>query len=213
MGPRWGCLSIDPSSRFVVAWSFAGSEEEAAPEVIRLTRRRTYQQAGIVWVSDGRAVYGREVRRIYRDPQRTGKRGRPPLIPTPGVGLTQVIKRRRGGRVVGVAVQTVLGEPAAFPYTVHEERLNGVLRDRLNALTRKTHAFAKDPRTWDALVTVCLFEHNWLRPHPALREPAEGLPNGRRYRRRTPAMAIGLTDHVWSWEEFLTFRYYHYQMG
>ncbi|MDQ7029061.1 MAG: hypothetical protein Q9O62_04450 [Ardenticatenia bacterium] len=88
-----------------------------------------------------------------------------------------------------------------------------MLRDRLNALTRKTHAFAKDTRTWDALVTVCLFEHNWLRPHSALREPAEGLPNGQRYRRRTPAMAIGLTDHVWSWEEFLTFKHYHYQMG
>ena len=47
----------------------------------------------------------------------------------------------------------------------------------------------------------------------ALREPAEELPHGRRYRRRTPAMAIGLADHVWSWEEFLTFRLYHYHKG
>ena len=210
MGPRWGCLSIDPSTRFVVAWASGSLEEEAVPEVVRLTRRRTRGQAGITWVSDGRAVYRREVRRIYRDPRRTGKRGRPPLVPTPGVGLTQMVKKRRRGRVVGIEIRTVLGEPASFPYTVHEERLNGVLRDRLNALTRKTHAFAKAPRTWDALVTLCLFEHNWLRPHPALRELAEGLPNGRRYRRRTPAMAIGLMDHVWSWEEFLTFRYYHY---
>ncbi len=23
-------------------------------------------------------------------------------------------------------------------------------------------------------------------------------------------MAIGLTDHIWSWEEFLTYRHYHY---
>ena len=76
--------------------------------------------------------------------------------------------------------------------------------------TRKTHAFAKTIRTWDALVTLCLFEHNWLKPHPALRERAEGLPGGRRYRPRTPAMAIGLTDHVWTWEEFLTFRIHHY---
>ena len=95
------------------------------------------------------------------------------MVPTPGVGLTQV---------------------------VHRERLNGVLRDRLNALTRKTHGLAKDVQTWDALVSLCLFEHNWLRPHPALREPAEGLAYGRRYRRRTPAMAIGLTDHVWTWD-------------
>ncbi len=88
-------------------------------------------------------------------------------------------------------------EPIAIPYAVHEERFHGVLRDRLGCLTRKTHAFAKDARTWDALVVVGLFEANWLRPHPALREPTENLPNGRRYRRRTPAMAMGLTDHIW----------------
>jgi len=68
------------------------------------------------------------------------------------------------------------------------------LRDRLNALTRKTHAFAKTTGTWDALVILCLFEHNGLRPHRALREAGEGLPEGRRDRPRTPAMAIGWTD-------------------
>ncbi len=48
-----------------------------------------------------------------------------------------------------------------------------------------------------------LFEHNWLRPHPALSQPST-MP-GRYYERRTPAMAIGLlTDYRWSWREFLT---------
>ncbi len=74
---------------------------------------------------------------------------------------------------------------------------------------RKTHAFAKQASTWDAAVTLCLFEHNWLKLHRALREPAGPLPDGRRYRRRSPAMAIGLTDHIWRWEEFLTHRSYH----
>ncbi len=68
------------------------------------------------------AVYRREIRHTYRDPQRTGRRGRPPLVPTPGVGLTQVVKQHRQGRVVGVEVRTVLGEPVAFPYLVHRER-------------------------------------------------------------------------------------------
>ena len=203
-------MSQGRPTRFVVAWSFAPSEDEAAPEVVRQTRQRTHQQAGVSWISDGRAVYRREIHRTYRDPKRTGRRGRPPLVPTPGVGLTQVVKQRHKGRVVSVEARTVMGEGVSFPYLVHRERLNGVLRDRLNALTRKTHAFAKDPRTWNALVTVCLFEHNWLRAHPALREAAEGLPNGGRYRWQTPAMAMGLTDHIWSWEEFLTFRHYHY---
>ncbi len=194
----------------MVSWAFAASEDEAAPVVVRQTRQRTHGQAGVPWVSDGRAVYRQAVRRVYRDPRRTGKPGRPRWEPTPGVGLTQAVKHRQHGRVVGVEVRPVLGPPLECPYTVHDDRLHGVLRDRLNCLTRKTHAFAKAERTWDAAVILCLFETNWLRPHPALRERADNLPNGRRYQQRTPAMAMGLTDHIWSWEEFLTFKHYHY---
>jgi hypothetical protein len=88
------------------------------------------------------------------------------------------------------------------PGTVHIERVNGTLRDRLNALTRKTHAFAKRDETFDALVFLQLFEHNWIRPHHALRVL---MPDQfQRYQPRTPAMALGLTEHPWSWITFLT---------
>lgn len=211
MGARWGCLSQDRPTRFVVGWGFGESEEDAAPQVVQKTRERTLGRKGVPWVSDGHAVYRRELAKTYRDPHRTGRRGRPKLAPTEGVGLVQAVKQREGGRVVRVEVRVVLGEPIECPYTVHIERLNGVLRDRLACLTRKTHAFAKQSATWDGAVTLSLFEHNWLRPHRALREgPMEGL-EPRIYRQRTPAMAIGLTDHIWSWQEFLTHRMHHYQ--
>jgi hypothetical protein len=167
----------------------------------------------VIWIRDGRPVYRRAVGRIDRDAQPTGKRGRPPLAPTPGVGLIQAVKRRHRGRMVRVEVRPVLGEAVDGPYPVHEERWNGVWRDRWNVLTRKTHAFAKTTGTWDALVILCLFEHNGLRPHRALREAQEGLPEGRRDRPRTPAMAIGLTDPIWTREEFLTFPHHQYLRG
>jgi len=63
--------------------------------------------------------------------------------------------------------------------------------------TRRRLAPPRD-QTWWALVTLCLLEHNWLKEHVALRQEAAGLPNGRRYLRRGPAMADGLTDHIWS---------------
>src|SRR5258708_2088905 len=81
-------------------------------------------------------------------------------------------------------------------------RVNGALRDRLNALTRKTHAFAKRDATWDALVSLQLFEHNWIRPHRALRLLMSTEP--RRYLPHTPAMPLALTVHPWSWISFLT---------
>jgi hypothetical protein len=54
----------------------------------------------------------------------------------------------------------VLGACSEPAGTGHVERLNGALRDRLNALTRKTHAFAKRDVTWDALLGLQLFDHN-----------------------------------------------------
>jgi hypothetical protein len=168
--------------------------------------RRAQQRTGgrpLAWCSDGWRPYPRTIRRAYRRPVRTGRRGRPPLRVPEGVRLTQTVKHRdRRGRLVGIERRAALGPAVERPGTAHNERLNGVLRDRLACLTRKTHAFAKDARTWDAAVTLALFEHNWLRPHPALRVPSgEGR---QRYAQRTPAMALGLADHCWTWTEFLT---------
>jgi hypothetical protein len=77
------------------------------------------------------------------------------------------------------------------------------LRDRLGCLTRKTHAFAKNATTWDALFSLALFAHNWVRPHVALRLPLPQPTDGHRYDQRAPAMAIGVADHTWTWAEFL----------
>lgn len=192
-----------------MACSAKPTEQEAAAEVIPLTRARTAGRRGIRWISDGLRVYRDVISRVYRDPVRTSRYGRPRMLLTPGVGLTQVVKDRKGGRVRKVTTRHCFGEEASSAHTVRVERLNGCLRDRLGCLTRKTHGFAKRASTWEALVGVALFEHNWLRPHMALREKASGLPKGHRYRKRTPAMAIGLTDHVWSWAEFLTCRVSH----
>jgi hypothetical protein len=157
----------------------------------------------VAWCSDGWGPYPRVIARTYRRPVRTGKRGRPPLRVPDGVALTQTIKHRdQGGRLLRVEIRATIGAPVAQPVPVHGERLNGALRDRLACLTRKTHAFAKRAPTWDALVGLALFEHNWLRPHPALRQPSRA-PD-RRYNQRTPAMALGLTDHPWTWTEFLS---------
>lgn len=106
--------------------------------------------------------------------------------------------------MVRVNVRAVIGEQAALPYTVQVERQNGVLRDRLACLTRKTHAFAKRVATWTAAVSLRTMEHNGMQPHVALRQPRTAPTEGRRYDQRTPAMAQGLTDHPWPLTELLT---------
>ena len=172
--------------------------------MIERTRERTAGRAGRSWISDGRHIYHEWIRRVYRDPAPASGRGRRRLLPTPGVGLVQAVKLRRGGRLVRIDVRPRFGETPKCPYAVNVERLNGVLRDRLACLTRKTHAFAKRERTWDAAVILSLFEHNWMRPLRALREAEPDPTRGRRYRQRSPAMCLGLTDHLWRWAEFLS---------
>lgn len=198
---------IDRASRFVVAWASGPRDARLAEVVVRQTRERTAERAGVPWVSDGWEPYAETIAAVYRDPIPSGIREEWVILRrTPGVQLTQAIKHHQGRRLERVEVRATIGEAVAQPYPVHIERFNGVLRDRLNCLTRKTHAFAKTTATWDAACALVLFEHNWLRPHIALRQPAPADAPGRRYAPRTPAMAIGLTDHRWTWREFLTRR-------
>jgi hypothetical protein len=175
-----------------------------AKQVVTTTRRRTKGQRGIPFVSDGWEPYVTTITTAYAEREPSGIReGWDILRPVEGIRLTQAIKHRKGRRLVEVEVRATIGEQVTQPYAVHLERLNGTLRDRLSCLTRKTHAFAKDVATWDALFSLTLFEHNWIRAHRALRCALPTPVGGRQYEPRTPAKALGCADHAWSWEQFL----------
>ena len=123
------------------------------------------------------------------------------------ISFLQTVKHHdEHGRLLSVEIRTALGTSQGPAGTVHVERLNGALRDRLNALTRKTHAEALRDRTWDALVGLQIFDHNFCRVHRALRLSLR-VPDGvHRYQQRSPALALGVTDHLWSLQELLTTR-------
>lgn len=192
----------DRASRFVVACATGPLSEELIEQAVTITVARTHQRE-LHWFSDGWHGYQNILVRAYRKRAPTGKRGRPPWVVPETVTLTKTVKHRdEHGRLLSVEIRAALGarmEPAG---TVHVERLNGALRDRLGALTRKTHAFAKRDATWDALVGLQLFDHNFHRAHQAVRLPDE--QGVHRYARRSPAMALGLTHHLWSFQELLT---------
>lgn len=113
------------------------------------TRARTAGHAGVPWISDGWGAYAETIWNAYADPipVSAGREGWSIFTLTPGLALTHAVKHRKGRRLARMEVRAPLGPPAAQPYTVHIERLNRVLRDRLACLTRKTHAFAKQPLT------------------------------------------------------------------
>jgi hypothetical protein len=192
----------DRDSRFVVACASGPLSEELIERAVTTSVERTHQRE-LHWFSDGWHGYQSILVRAYRKRKFTGKRGRPAWVVPPTVALTQTVKHRdEHGRLLSVEIRAALGAGMEAAGTVHVERLNGALRDRLNALTRKTHAFAKRDATWDGLVGLQLFDHNFHRAHQALR--LSGGDGVRRYHHRSPAMALGLTDHRWSFQELLT---------
>src|SRR5713226_10303755 len=184
-GERWGCLVQDRDGRDVPACATGPPSEDLIERAVTSTVARTHQRP-LCWFSDGWQGYRSLLLRAYRKPVLTGKRGRPRLVVAETLTLTQTVKHRDAhGRLVSVEIRAALGAAMESAGTVHVERLNGALRDRLNALTRKTHAFAKRDATFDALVDLQLFDHNFHRAHRALRLP---LTDGRyRYYQRSPA--------------------------
>ena len=93
------------------------------------------------------------------------------------------------------------------------ERLNLTLRHALAPLVRKSWSFCKDREQLRRRVIFYQVFYNFARPHLSLRQPllveapvASGLIQPR-WKHRTPGMAAGLTDHVWTFREILTAKF------
>jgi len=154
-GERWGCLVQDRPSRFIAACATGRIGDDLVERAVTLTVTRT-QGRPLDWCSDGWRGSAEILTRTYRQPIHSGRPGRPPLRVSPDVRLTQTIKHRdEHGTLLSIEIRAVLGSLLCKPGTVHIERVNGSLRDRLNALTRKTHAFAKRERCYVGCLGLC----------------------------------------------------------
>lgn len=73
--------------------------------------------------------------------------------------------------------------------TSFAERQNLTMHMQMLRFTRSTNAFSKKFEHYGYMVAIYAVFYNWLRVHKTLRG--------------TPAMAAGLTDRLWSWEELV----------
>lgn len=152
---------------------------------------------------DGFAAYVKQVRRMARSPlPRDGKRGRCRLIAWPGLVIGQVVKQRADGHVVGVTRRIAHGtrrwatrlRGGGTIQTAYIERLNGTFRARLASLARRTRGLGRTVTRLERGMWLVGAVYNFCTPHGSL------------VRGQTPAMAAGITDHVWSMDELLHYR-------
>jgi hypothetical protein len=80
------------------------------------------------------------------------------------------------------------------------ERQNATDRQCIARKVRETYTFSKDWRAHEAMTYFTMDSYNFCWPVRTLAE----RDDGGRLRRRTPAMAAGLADHVWTMREWIT---------
>ena len=84
--------------------------------------------------------------------------------------------------------------------TSYLERQNATDRHRNARKGRRTYRFSKDWEVHEALTAFTMYSYNFCWPVRTLRQRGPD----QRWQQRTPAMATGLADHVWSLEEWIT---------
>jgi IS1 family transposase len=201
-------LSVVPGER---------TAENAAAVVGDVKRRTGSRLMGLI-TTDGHPAYEQAILDAYGEtvtPPRTGKRGRPRApykVPPAGLTYAVVEKTREKGRVVEVATRVVFGTMAAVVAalgmsrvsrainTSFVERQNGTDRHRNARKARKTYRFSKDWRFHEAVTYLTLYAYNFCWP---VRTLAIGDDRGHR-QPRSPAMAAGLADHVWTMAEWFS---------
>jgi hypothetical protein len=201
----------------MLSFQIGTQESFLATPLIENTEKRLREGNWPVWVSDGLDAYGEALKKrhcLLQTFPRTGKRGRPrrpKLVACPELQYGQVVKERNERRrVVGVYKRSINGDiPLEKISTVYVERHNLNLRHENRRLTRKTIAFSKEIGGLHAQMSVYKGYFNFVRPHYGLRVPLS--VHGRqlqKWLRRTPGMAAGLTNHVWSLKEFMSIKTY-----
>jgi IS1 family transposase len=221
-GRQWIWIAFAPQFRLMLTARVGPRTLEMAKEVIAATAALL---RGIpAFFSDGFTSYFAALIGAYHVVvtfPRTGKRGRPkePRIePHPDLVYGQLVKEKRHGRLMTLSTRILTGaqhltERGLVISTALIERLNLTLRRALAPLARKTYSFCKDREQLQRRVTFFQAFYNMGRPHQSLRIQLPVTERRRtgvirpRWQERTPAMAAGLTDHVWTFRELLTAKF------
>ena len=142
--------------------------------------------------------------------------------PLPQLLYAQVVKTTRRRCLVDVTHRVVFGTLGAVHQvlsplgwqinTSFVERLNLTIRQHVAAVGRRVSTLCKGEDGLRQQLVVFQVYYNLCLPHASLRQPlpqpvpTNGAGSATLWRPCTPAMAAGLTDHVWTLREVLLFR-------
>jgi len=202
---------LDANTRLRVARGIAKTETEASQEVFQTLKTRGHPDAPPPTMSDGWGGIDDAMIAVYGQIPEYSGRGRPPTRkqPQPGWQYLQMVKHRdEQGHLINTELRVIFGQPekvlALFgKSTAYIERTHLTMRLFNGRLVRHTLGFSKDLNMYRASAAWEDAIYNLVRPLKTLRLAIQDVP-GRRWQPRSPAMAAGLTDHLWTVKELLT---------
>ena len=226
--PRWVWAAIDPESKLLLSVQVGERTLAMAQAVLHQIAQLVAPGCVPLFVSDGYPHYLTAIVTHFGhwvQPPRRQARGsapKPRWMPLPALLYAQVVKTMRRRRLVAVKHRVVFGTQLAIEQvlvacgwqinTAFVERLNLSLRQRVAAIGRRSATPCKSEDGLRQQLALFQVYHNFVLPHASLRQAlaapvaTNGCGSVKVWRPRTPAMAAGLTDHVWSLKEVLLYR-------
>jgi transposase-like protein len=208
---EWLHTALAMGSWFLLWVDFGPRTQDTAATLIAQVVARV--QTLPLFLTDGWKAYPAALLQVvgvvYRRRRRgnVGRKPKPRLVAPKDLFYAQVVKvRDKTGHVVEVSRRVVFGGPRRFGkqlrlrqlgetiQTAFMERWYGTLRGLVAPLRRRTRCVSWIATRHRGRIWLLVSLYNFVMPHKSLRQ-------GRT--RRTPAMAIGLTDHVWSYQEYI----------
>jgi IS1 family transposase len=226
--PHWVWVAIDPVTKLLLTIDVGDRTLAMAQRVVHQVVQVLAPGCVPLFLTDGCKEYTTAFLAHFgqwRQPERRqapGPRPKPRWIPRPELLYAQVIKTVRRRRLVRLGRRVVFGTLEAVEQvlatcgwqinTAFIERMNLSMRQHVAAVGRRVSTLCKGE---DGLRQQLALSHaydNFCLPHASLRQPlprpvpTNGTGSAKQWRPQTPAMAAGLTDHVWTLREVLLYR-------
>ncbi|MGF1504227.1 MAG: hypothetical protein ACFB51_03690 [Anaerolineae bacterium] len=214
-GTVWMALAMMVSTRFWLGGVVSPKRDKACLRQIADMVKQWALCRDILIAVDGWVAYLDVFRKAFRHKVKGRGRGRPRLVPWPELHIVQVVKKRTAQSLT-VARRIVQGSERRIDQliahsqghgginTSYIERLNGTFRQRLGVLVRRTRCLARTPETLTWGMYLVGGVYNFCTYHTSLRQALYWHNGTVRWVKRTPAMAMGLSEHCWSVHELLT---------
>jgi IS1 family transposase len=184
-GDVWTWVALDADTKLVPSYRIGARDfQEAVSFMDDLVRRLKNR---VQLTTDGHTPYLRAVEETFGSEIDYAQ-----LVKVYGRDDSRKPERRYSPAVVLEAIpHRVVGNPDPDHIsTSYVERLNLTMRMSMRRYTRLTNGFSKKVENLAAAVSLHFMHYNFCRVHQSLDK-------------RTPAMAAGLTDHVWTLRELI----------